>query len=302
MPSRPASMVVADDLAALINQHRAEAAAKLEGRIQPVVPAAHDDGSVPRKRGSHSVRYSTETRDARRDSRRDSRRQSIMSQHFALSAATTGCGQGLGWTLANLQAVQPEDAISRTYPDLFREEEIDQEEDIFFSRLAARRSRFRYSTIDPTLGLWQGASHEDEAAYSEQAEHIRAMLDSDDSETNRFTITKESASDPNFQTALHAAMESFPPGVAAQMIEEANMQKRAEQQHDDSPPEPPLQKVRYSAQISSKAAWRDLRGVSNRWSRVKPVSDIKGYEKSRFSRRLWPRMSFGRKTYINITP
>lgn len=304
MQSRPASVVVADGLAALVEQHRAETAAKLEGRIEPVVPAAaYDDGDGPagRRRGPFSVRHSTGDRDLRRESRRDSRRQSFMSQHFAMSAATTGCGQGLGWSLTNLEAIQPGNP-PLAQQGMFGEDGIDQADDRFFVKPPPRKSRFRYSMIDPSLGLGLSGNHDDETTYSERAGHIRAMIESGNTEIERLSITGDTPTDPDFQSALQAAMESFPPGLAAQIVEEASLHERAAERDETPPTTPASPDSRYSIKFASKTAWRDIRSASNRLSRVgsKTSSYIKPYEKVGFTRRLWSRISLGR-SYVHIT-
>ncbi|KAK6080907.1 hypothetical protein SCUP234_05005 [Seiridium cupressi] len=289
---RDSAVVVDDaaDAADAVAQHRAEAEAKLEGRIQPLVPVSQGTNTMPRRRNSHAVRESNGARTSLRHSR-----HSFVSQHFAMAAVTAGCGQGLGWSMADVQTSHPDESLVVSRENMFREdgEHIGR---TFVARSNKRKSQFWYSILDPSMGLGEGAHHNDDAAYSEQANYIRDMMESGNFDLHQFGLSKDAIDDPNFQTALHAALESFPPGMAAQIIEAAATR---EEGHDEEVKRPvsSIQKARFSIAIASKTAWHDLRRASNRWSRVgaRRDSDIKLYEKPRFSSRVWSRVSWGKK-------
>ncbi|KAI4595957.1 hypothetical protein KJ359_006249 [Pestalotiopsis sp. 9143b] len=306
MFKRRDSAVVLDDAAdeavAAVAQHRAEAEAKLEGKIEPLVPLSshrpHDPSKPPltRRRRASAAAESTATRDSLRDSR-----LSFVGQQFAISAVTAGCGQGLGWSAPQQEAIT---AGASSHEGMYREDGGDEDGDHgrpVFQRSNKWRSRFRYSMLDPSMGLGEAAAHhsnDDDAAYSEQANYIRLMMESGSFDPHQINLRGASLDDPNFQTALHAALESFPPGMAAQIIEAAETYYDPEEEIDR--PVSSYKKSRFSISVAGKTAWQDIRRASNRWSRVSPPrrdSDIKlyRYQKPRLSRRVWSRLSFSGK-------
>ncbi|KAI1869385.1 hypothetical protein JX265_006475 [Neoarthrinium moseri] len=296
MMGRPTSIVMGEDLADIVARHRAETAAKLEGKIDPIVPISRQHGAPSKKREGRAPRDSHGVKGSTRDSKRDSR-LSMISQHLAISAATTGAGHGPGALFADLQASQHEESCVSHRQSIFHEDIQEQRPGNPVPPQQVKRwSRWQYSMINPGLGLGHGVHNDDEAVFSEQANYIRAMIESGNFDMRHLRLTKEAASDPAFQTALHAALESFPPGVAAQIIEEAHLH---EDIRDEDVPKPvsPLRRARHSIQIASRTAWQDIRTASNRWSRIGPqrLADIRGYEKPRLARRVWSRVSWNRK-------
>ncbi|KAF3019808.1 hypothetical protein E8E14_012584 [Neopestalotiopsis sp. 37M] len=291
----------ANDAVAAVAQHRAEAEAKLEGKIEPLVPL-----SSPRRRASAAC-DSASPRDSLRDSR-----LSFVGQQFAISAVTAGCGQGLGWSAPQQQADMAAAAAAGTHEGGgggLHQDGGESNGRPVFPRSTKWRSRFRYSMLDPSMGLGEAAAahhhYDDDAAFSEQANYIRVMMESGNFDPQQLGVHGDSIDDPNFRTALHAALESFPPGMAAQIIEAAELYHDPEQEGDEQFERPVSsynnnKKSRFSIAVASKSAWQDIRRASNRWSRVSPPrrdSDIKlyRYQKPRLSRRVWSRLSFAGK-------
>ncbi|KAH8194421.1 hypothetical protein TruAng_011404 [Truncatella angustata] len=292
------SAVVLDDQQAAdtVAQHRAEAEAKLEGKIEPVVFPTRDNDTIPRRRNSRSARESHGVRDSARNSR-----QSFASQQFAMSAVTAGCGQGLGWSMADVRASQPELLGIASNENTFPEDGRDHHGPSLFAR-AKRKSRFRYSVLDPSAGLGENAHHnDDDITYSQQANYIRVMMESGNFDLRQFGLSKMSIDDPRFQTALHAALESFPPGMAANIIEAAPIhQEREIEEGNLSRTLLSSRKSRFSIAVASKTAWHT---ASNRWSRVslRRDPDLKPNEKPRFSRKVWSRISWSKKDIDYMT-
>jgi hypothetical protein len=257
-----------------VAQHRAEAEAKLEGKIKPLIPTSQDtsNASTPRRRTSRMSRAARMSGQFR-DSIRNSQRLSFVGEQFAMSAVTAGCGQGLGWSMIEVQTPQQqEEQHIAAHQSLFREDGGDHHSRPVFSRSAKGRSRFRYSMLDPSMGLGEAAVHQNnaDAAYSEQANYIRVMMESGNFDLHQFGLNKDAIEDPNFQTALHAALESFPPGMAAQIIEASAELHEDDEQKDAERPVSSLRKSRFSIAIAGKTAWHDLRSASHRWSRANP--------------------------------
>ncbi|ETS74176.1 hypothetical protein PFICI_14042 [Pestalotiopsis fici W106-1] len=301
MFKRRDSAVVLDDAVdavAAVAQHRAETEAKLEGKIEPLVPSSSAARNGPplsrRRRASAACDSNASARDSLRDSR-----LSFVGQQFAISAVTAGCGQGLGWSAPQQQA-DIAAASAAAHEGGFHQDGGESNGRPVFPRSTKWRSRFRYSMLDPSMGLGEAAAshhHDDDAAFSEQANYIRVIMESGNFDLQQLSLHGASIDDPNFQTALHAALESFPPGMAAQIIEAAELYHDPEDELER--PVSSLKKSRFSIAVASKTAWQDIRRASNRWSRVSPRrdSDIKMYRytKPRLSRRVWSRLSFSGK-------
>lgn len=291
MFSRRDSAVAMDDGADTVAQHRAETEAKLEGKIKPLIPTSDHNNAPPRARDSRATQASRGSRASARNSR-----LSVVGQHFAMAAVTGGLGQGLGFSAIDAHNGQQDDCTLSPHEGLFQEDGADGNEQALFRRSTMRRSRFRYSMLDPTLGLNESAQHQDaDVSHSKQANMIRAMMESGNFDFQQLGLNKDAIDDPNFQTALHAALESFPPGMAAQVIEVAALHQEAERELQR--PVSSTKKARFGISTASKIAWSDIRSASNRWSRVssRRGSELRLYEKPRLARRVWSRVSWSRK-------
>lgn len=293
MFSRRDSAVVVDDAGVdTVAQHRAETEAKLEGKIKSPIPTTSLNNGTQTRRTSHAVRSSQVGRESARNSR-----LSVAGQHFAMAAVTGGLGQGLGFSTIDVQNVQLVDHAVSHRDGLFREDGGNDQGRTTFRRTTKRQSRFRYSMLDPTLGLGESVQHhEEDTTHSEQANFIRAMIESGNFDLQQLGLNKDSIDDPNFQTALHAALESFPPGIAAQIIEAAALHQETHPKEVERPVSP-MKRARFSISIASKSAWNDIRIASNRWSRAssRRDSDIKLYDKPKFATRVWSRISWSRR-------
>ncbi|KAH8662590.1 hypothetical protein BX600DRAFT_542307 [Xylariales sp. PMI_506] len=248
--------------------------------------------------GSNSSGSGGNNHNKRDPSRRDSL-QSFVSQHIAMSPATAGAGQGIGgWSGPSggdgsgfdPQAVAHADhqasgfsAAAAARASVFVEDGHNNlGGGTFFAPRRQRKrrgtggSRFRYSMIDPSLGLEDFSSQdsgigglgggggggggggsgggrrrakgrsvagiggggegddfggfggfggsfdlETDLAASEQANYIRALIESGNFDLHHLQIARESVCDPGFRTALLSALENFPPEIALQILDGA---------------------------------------------------------------------------------
>ncbi|KAI0125429.1 hypothetical protein BJ170DRAFT_598242 [Xylariales sp. AK1849] len=282
MIGRTPSFSAGDNMADKVARDRATAQAQLEGKIAPVVPS---------RSGGRSQKKRQDGAAGARDSVRDSRR-SFMERHFAMSLAATGYGQGVGWIGGDVEASQYDEYFVPTRLSMYPEDGPDRTSGklSFVKQATRRRSRFHYSMIDPTLGIGHSSSHESDEAHSEQASYIRALVDSGSFDMEHLHLARESIMDPGFRTALHSALENYPPEVASRILESADTDDR----NDEATRRDvlsPLRKARHSIQLVSKRVLHDARSVGNRWSRVSQAKPDYGvYENPPKAKKAWLRV------------